>query len=167
MKKLKWMSVAALGLTLVACGKSITIHPKNGATATVQTLSGPMQVTGAEKVSNRATNEFVLSFNISHAGRSISLTTFASPSTAQNGYNTQNYGNDYYAVRSACADMSCNQFVALFNYGTFGSTAVQMAVLYQALEDGEATQLDYQTSTAYNSIYDAFPSFGLTVPAAN
>ncbi len=157
----KAAAVVALSLAMVGCGKAtIKFTGKTGATTSVQTVNGTLQVS---KVSNtfigdRTSTTYQISFVLTQGGRTIELNTYPTPD--QNSYDSKNFGNDYYAVRTVCATSNCETFAALFNYGSYQGSGIQFAVLYQGKADGSGNviKMNEELNTNYNSVSDALNS---------
>jgi hypothetical protein len=72
------------------------------------------------------------------------------------GFDSQNFGADYYALSTACASDSCDEFVGLYNYGNFGTGSVQFAVLYKADSNGSVSKESEAQGTSFNNAEDAY-----------
>jgi len=158
LKSFKIGAALALSMVLFGCGKAhITITSNKGAVTSLQTANGTLQVTSVSRsfIGDQYSTDYQISFVITQAGRTVKLDTYATPD--QNGSATQNFGSDFYAVRTACANTACDTFAALFNYGNFQGSTVQFAVLYKSAADGSGsiTKLNEEFDTNFNSVYDA------------
>jgi hypothetical protein len=156
MKNLKlaaaFVTSLAIPLALLGCGKShIKFSSSQSALTSVQTANGELQVVSVSRqfIGDQLSADYQVAVTLTHAGRTVSLNAYMTPQNT--GFDSENFNADYYAMSTACASDSCDEFAALYTYGNFGSASTQFAVLYKVAPNGSVTKESEAQGTSFNS----------------